>query len=366
MVSKNYCILLVLIIVSITIIYLYLNKENFQDLPIRVELSTADKGDVGDTGEIGSIGSQGPTGPTGHPGKSAYNMVIEEDGLLDDLELGGGNNSSLPSASEIVNKIVEQVKQEVINEIQDLDASSDDFDPLIRKLTDMIIENQPTVQVNTNENTNNITTQAVEINNPMLNMVVPYCGCKAPKGWQVCDGQLLTYYDPDNPNSAERVVLNGTTEVRTPNLIGRFVLGSTSSTLQRNTIAESDGLSADNVAKGTLSRVEGDYRVGQTSITSDGNTISGSTFVRLNVSHLPPHTHHYHKSNAAEFSGYSLGIKSGDMYHGIHDSVSIDAEPQGGGGKHNNMPPFIIMMYIIKRPLAGSVLREGDFIINEP
>ena len=162
----------------------------------------------------------------------------------------------------------------------------------------------PTLQ--NSDNSTNIATTAFVKNNLSSEqipsgIIVMWSGSSSniPAGWLLCDG---------NSN--------------TPNLQGRFIIGSSSS-----------------------------YTIGQT---------GGTSTVSLTVEEIPAHNHqmqtagsHNHDSivfNPGE-AGYGFATQSfydgpnsmnfaGDHTHNIENT--------GGGGQHENMPPYYVLAYIMK------------------
>ncbi|NBW04257.1 MAG: hypothetical protein EBR87_11225, partial [Cytophagia bacterium] len=113
-------------------------------------------------------------------------------------------------------------------------------------------------------------------------------GAAAPAGWALCDGN------------------NGT-----PNLSGRFILGSG---------AES-GLTA--------------RTLGQS---------GGAESVTLTEAQMPSHTHNYALVNAPWPPG-DMGSRSQNVWRGAETAATT---PTGGNQPHNNMPPFYVLTYIMK------------------
>ena len=106
-----------------------------------------------------------------------------------------------------------------------------------------------------------------------------------PPGWALCDGTTV----------------NGVT---TPNLKNRFIFGS-------------------------VNRVQG--------------SIGGAETVTLNTTHIPVHTHSYSFPNELTSRGDGGTTTTGNRSLGASNT-----DPEGGGQPHNNMPPFYILVYIMK------------------
>lgn len=124
-------------------------------------------------------------------------------------------------------------------------------------------------------------------------IIVSWTGTSAPGGWAICDGN------------------NGT-----PDLRGRFVLGF-------------------NPGGGKHGAVPGD----------DFNVFNGKggdQIHTLNINEIPPHSH--------QTGGPIRSDMRGDYYQNIitRERGGIWADNSGGGGPHNNMPPYYILAYIMK------------------
>jgi microcystin-dependent protein len=138
-----------------------------------------------------------------------------------------------------------------------------------------------------------------------------------PKGWALCNGQLL----PINQNQALFALLgttyggNGQTNFALPNLRGRVP------------IHFSDA-----------------HNLGEA---------AGSTSVTVNIQQLPTHNHFMQSSNTtgnSVFVGSSvLGAEPGNPYAAAGADVVVpDAISSVGGSQpHNNMMPYLVLNFII-------------------
>jgi microcystin-dependent protein len=132
-------------------------------------------------------------------------------------------------------------------------------------------------------------------------MVIAWANPTIPKGWAVCDGQI---YKLDS-NKVATVDSNG---VQTPDLRGRFVLGSGTGT-------------------GLTSRTAG--------------TTGGEENHKLTVSEIPSHNHGYIKTERVDGWRYD----GGGYYIG---QIPATSDNTGGDLPHNNMPPYYVLTYIMK------------------
>ncbi len=143
-------------------------------------------------------------------------------------------------------------------------------------------------------------------------MILPWGGTdkNIPLGWTICDGQRYKLKD------------DGTTELNsegylTPDLRGRFII-STGITKDPNNIPMTE----------RLFRQTG----GQESVT-------------LTLAQIPPHSHRM-----------KTGRVRADLYFNYHHNFlyntrggdNIFTTNEGGGQAHTNMPPFYVLVYIMK------------------
>ncbi len=132
-----------------------------------------------------------------------------------------------------------------------------------------------------------------------------YMGSTAPTGWLICNGQsfdALTYPDLN-------ALLGGNT---TPNFKGRFALGARPWPVDSGTT---------------------NYELDAT---------GGEEEHTLTINEIPSHNH-----SIVYREGEENG--AGNDYSDIGDTgTSSNTENTGGGQAHNNMPPYLVVNYIIK------------------
>ena len=143
----------------------------------------------------------------------------------------------------------------------------------------------------------------------------------APKGWALCNGQLL----PINQNQALFSILgttyggNGQTNFALPNLQGRTGVGFSNA-----------------------------MPLGQA---------AGSSTENLTPGQLPNHTHAVNASadfaNSNDPTGHVLGAKGRGGTNPFATATQMmplnpnSIDPAGGNQAHNNMQPYLVMNYII-------------------
>jgi microcystin-dependent protein len=162
---------------------------------------------------------------------------------------------------------------------------------------------------------------------PFVGEVRMFCGGFAPVGWALCNGQIL----PISQNTALFSLLgtnyggDGRSTFALPNLQGAFPIHA--------------GASA---GPGLSQRLVGE--------------MGGTESVVLNASQLPAHGHGMEAVSAATTgtpgSTVSLAPTSnGSPLYRAPDiylnTGAADMGASGGGGAHNNLPPFLTVTFII-------------------
>lgn len=153
---------------------------------------------------------------------------------------------------------------------------------------------------------------------PFLGEISLFAGNFAPRGYALCQGQLL----PIAQNTALFSILgttyggNGQTTFALPDLRGRAPIGQ----------GQGPGLSS--------------ITLGQ---------VGGEENHPLTVNELAPHSHPIGATNGAAASSRPAGRvdAGGGAYADTADAQKQVDPPVGGGQPHNNMPPYLGLNYCI-------------------
>lgn len=170
---------------------------------------------------------------------------------------------------------------------------------------------------------------------------VPYAGIlgSAPAGWLVCDGSAVsrtTYADLFTTIGTSFGAGDGSATFNLPDLRGRFPLGK------------------DNLGGTSANRV--------TAVVADqlGGS-AGAENHTLSTVEMPAHNHTLRAEmygspgtndslgNKLHRNGWPTAFQTGSSYT-IENiwGTSTTIKDNGGGGAHNNMPPYVTLNYIIK------------------
>lgn len=149
----------------------------------------------------------------------------------------------------------------------------------------------------------------------------------APTGWLLCDGAAVsrtTYAALFTAIGTQFGTGDGSTTFNVPNLKGRVVVG---------------------------------LDAGQTEFDVRGETGGAKTHT-LSLSETPSHYHQLGPSSALDGTPdvYMVQETSGSTFPGWAFTVAgtsggtraVITDPQGGGGAHNNLQPYMALSYIIK------------------
>ena len=157
--------------------------------------------------------------------------------------------------------------------------------------------------------------------------VMPYAGSSAPGGWLFCAGQAVnrtTFAALFAAIGTTYGAGDGSTTFNLPDLRGRVAVGR------------------DDMNGAAASRV-----------TSGGSGINGAALgasggaetVTLTTAQMPAHTHNV---QAYDPIGAAVNVVGGFPNQGASVLITNAATSTGGGVAHQNMPPALILNYIIK------------------
>ena len=153
-------------------------------------------------------------------------------------------------------------------------------------------------------------------------LVLPYAVSSAPSGYLLCNGQAVsrsTYSTLFAVVSSLYGNGDGSSTFNVPDLRGRFVAGWDAGT-------------------GVLTSVTASMIVGSTI----GNT-GGTQNVALTVAQMPAHVHTAYARGSG--SDGESGLSEASTYETL---TTVSTGSTGGTGSHSNIPPAIILNYIIK------------------
>ena len=161
--------------------------------------------------------------------------------------------------------------------------------------------------------------------------VIAYSGVTAPNGWQLCDGATLEY---KNSNPYKFVVDNTGNTIKTPDLRGRFILGANPVKIN-----------------GTTANFDRNIR----NINENG----GEETHKLLEGEMPSHRHYVaaNKDGVGELNQGAMAFYAVWGNDASYYLSNVEAEAnlgksssKGNDEAHNNMPPFYVLTYIIKKP----------------
>ena len=186
--------------------------------------------------------------------------------------------------------------------------------------------------------------------------VFPYIASTAPTGYLLADGSAVsrtTYATLFAVIGTSYGAGNGSTTFNVPDMRGRFPLGSGTGT----------GLNASGTGAPS----------GTTQTARSLGQWGGEETNLLTTKEMPSHNHngatqgagsHYHTFGKPALSYVSpngtttVSVPSGTMHRfsdsdGVNDTDTAanhthTIDSQGGGGRHNNVPPFVVLNFIIK------------------
>lgn len=343
--SKPNVIIITVIIILITfaIIYIYSNRSRYNSKNNNKILEgfaqySVNAGDIVALNALDNvvIGSSNPITLT----ESINKLITDAQSAVLD---GYVTTSKLKEISDLTNKASEtNTKQE--NDIANLNTL------LTNKLTDFQSKlDAKSAELQTQMDTTIRTSTALATGAALPALtIIAYYGDQPPAGWQICDGQTLTDVS-DNPVYYKRTENGTPIELKTPNLLGRMIIGASK---DRSGTTPRKGLQDIN-NNDLTSRAVGDY--------------GGEELHKMTLDELVKHNHSItYNSQGSTLAGcwYNGGLTVGccgqDKACRGDDTIiekTINGNnyilPKGGDKPFNIMSPYFVLLYIIKKPLNG-------------
>jgi microcystin-dependent protein len=335
--TKTITILIIIVIVLFAIIYVWQNKKNVEEGFAQYNVNEGDLVVLPnlDSVIVDTIGNQ-----KNQKLPDAFNMLID-----DRLSTSSALNT-YAKASDLTNTNVNLASNasSLLSTISSMNALSTRLTNDLSIMNSIITSNVALVN---NNLTSNVALMNGLVNNaPPALTVVAYFGSTSPTGWQLCDGLPLIAMDGQNVFYNIGSSFN---PLKTPNLLGRFILGATTN------------INANSLIPSSIT------------LRNDVGATGGEEKVKLDIKEMPAHSHSYNALrddlgwegqygfrpeywNPLRRNNLPSGNTGGDstMTQIQDPNFPTDTTKKMNDTKpHNNMPPYYSLIYIIKKPLRG-------------
>lgn len=167
-------------------------------------------------------------------------------------------------------------------------------------------------------------------------IILPYGGETAPTGWLLCDGAAVsrtTFADLFNIIGTKYGAGDGSTTFNLPDLKGRLPVGKDGGIVDFDTLGKAGGTK-------TVTLAESEIPSHTHAISSSGAHQHSFNFTQSDAGS--------NNDPAAIDVGSDTGRYVATAQGGSSGSHSHTSNNTGGGSAHENMPPFVIVNYIIK------------------
>jgi microcystin-dependent protein len=340
--TKTITILIIIVIVLFAIIYVWQNKTNVEEGFAQYNVNDGDLVVLPnlDSVIVDTIGNQ-----KNQKLPDALNM------LIDDRFSTSSALNTYAKASDLNNTNINLASNasSLLSTISSMNALSTRLTNDLSIMNSIITSN---VNLINNNLTSNVALMTGLVNNaPPALTVVAYFGSTSPTGWQLCDGLPLIAMDGQNVFYNIGSSFN---PLKTPNLLGRFILGATTN-INANSLIPSSII-----------------------LRNDVGATGGEENVKLDIKEIPAHSH---RISDLDRTGNPDGWRDGNRhywrnasYQGLSDMGKLTDNTGGDSTMtqiqdtnfptdttkkmndtkpHNNMPPYYSLIYIIKKPLRG-------------
>jgi len=203
---------------------------------------------------------------------------------------------------------------------------------IITKKTEYLTSDEALQNIATLYNKNNMTVTNLNVTNNLTannftGIIVAYSGTTIPNGWAPCDGGK---YKLDGAGKYTK----DQSGAQTPDLRGRFICG----------VNPDDNPPKDSSGNNLREKL-------------DLNVKGGEEMHTLTVSEMPTHTHIFNKRQigcegpncTVKESAYQVaGITTKEWDYKMPTYDNFKNDPAGESKPHNNMPPYYVLLYIMK------------------
>ncbi len=194
-------------------------------------------------------------------------------------------------------------------------------------------------------------------------MVIAWANTNIPKGWAQCDGSTYKYNEADG--TVTKTVDGDSTGIKTPDLRGRFIMGSGNIVSDNMTFFNSkeyklNDKGGEDVHKLTINELPIHSHKYDDRISTEPRRANESfdyAFTRIGYEHIDRAKYNNTQDAHGDWQFYrddtnvSLaeaelkGINSGRKIWG---KKNMDTQTTGNDTPHNNLPPYYVMIYIMK------------------
>ncbi len=194
-------------------------------------------------------------------------------------------------------------------------------------------------------------------------MVMAWANPNVPKGWAQCDGSTYKYNEVDG--TVTKTADGDMTGIKTPDLRGRFIMGSGNITSDNMTFFNSkeyklNDKGGEDVHKLTINELPIHSHKYDDRISTEPRRANESfdyAFTRIGYEHIDRAKYNNTQDAHGDWQFYrddtnvSLaeaelkGVNSGRKIWG---KKNMDTQTVGDDTPHNNLPPYYVMIYIMK------------------